>query len=403
MAKLLDWHSERKLSRLLPPPFVHIAIPVRNEEKHIEDTLEALSKQYDRLGRRIPWAQYEVLIFANNCEDYSSMRARRFGDRNPGFRLVVTDFKLGREHAHIGWARRLAMEESAARSLAHSPDGILATTDADSRVSPFWLGALLEEFAKGADAVCGRILLDPAECLTCDAVTLARHEADEEYRLLAARLEDVLDPVHYDPWPRHHQHFGANFAVRANMFLAAGGVPPVNGLEDVALFNELVARDARVRHTFGARVTTSARKDGRSAIGLSAQLRDWSVRERSHVVESTAFLSRLFHVRATLRGIWTSPRPDADLRDVAAHTGISLREIHEQLTKHVYFGSALRALRLRERLSERWPGSIFQSPAVEIAKLKSLVSHTAVKTAGGTDPSGISHAFRHGREEIQVA
>ena len=108
------------------------------------------------------------------------------------------------------------------------------------------------------------------------------HLRDAAFYLLIAELEDRLDPQPHDPFPRHHQHFGASFAVTTELYERSGGLPPLAHLEDVAFFDLLQQIDARFRHSPLVRVETSARHAGRVDVGLSRQLDKWARRaERS--------------------------------------------------------------------------------------------------------------------------
>jgi hypothetical protein len=87
----------------------------------------------------------------------------------------------------------------------------------------------------------------------------ARHAyvRDCHYRQLRTAYEHILDPQPHEPWPRHYHHTGASFALTAVAYARAGGLPPLSGGEDVALYNALVRNDASVRHSPLVRVTTS--------------------------------------------------------------------------------------------------------------------------------------------------
>ena len=84
--------------------------------------------------------------------------ARRLARSSPGvpIHVVEIDFPVG--EAHVGAARRLAMDEACQRLLTLGrTDGIIATTDADTVVAPTWLAAIMRECERGVEAVGGRI------------------------------------------------------------------------------------------------------------------------------------------------------------------------------------------------------------------------------------------------------
>ena len=121
------------------------------------------------------------------------------------------------------------------------------------------------------------------------------HLADERYRRLVARLEAEIDDLPFDSGERHHQHFNASFAVTADAYRRAGGIPEVEYLEDCAFFDRLERLDMKVRHSPDVIVYTSARTSGRSKIGLSHQIGEWQKlggEGKAFLVESSASVCR---------------------------------------------------------------------------------------------------------------
>lgn len=237
---------------------VIIAIPARNEADRIGACLAALAQQPDA-GTHIAG----VVVFANNCTDETAAVAAAAAMPFP---LHVITAELPPEHAHIGHARRGAID-AAFDCLAASghADAIIASTDADSRVTADWLAAMLAAFASDVDAVCGAIDIDGPI-----PPGLARVRAAEAaYAEAMARAAAQLDPLSHDPWPNHIWCWGANLAVRARILAAVGGFPLVDLAEDRALHGLLLRHDARIRHSASARVLTSARADGRVSGGFA--------------------------------------------------------------------------------------------------------------------------------------
>ena len=77
----------------------------------------------------------------------------------------------------------------------------------------------------------------------------------------------LLDPAPADPWPRHHQHFGASLALTARAYRRVGGLPEVRFLEDEALCQPLRRHDLALRHSPRVQVLTSARQRGAGGSG----------------------------------------------------------------------------------------------------------------------------------------
>lgn len=239
-----------------------VAIPVRNEAERIGACLEALAAQRD-----IGASALGVVLFLNNCTDGTAhvVAALRPRLRIP-VRMVERDF----DGANAGWARREAMEAAADWLNEGEPfDGLILTTDADSRVPEDWVARNLAAVASGVDAVAGRIALDEADAARLPAALHARGSMEGAYEARLVELEALVDPVPHDPWPRHWTTSGATLAVRLATYRRVGGMPPLAVGEDKAFVSSLLSSDARVRHDPDILVVTSGRLDGRAPGGAA--------------------------------------------------------------------------------------------------------------------------------------
>ncbi len=244
------------------PHHIVVGVPVRNEAEFVGDCLRALALQQ---GSADQAASLAIVLLVNNSTDDTAAIARALAPRLP-CELHVIEHQFPSRHATAGHARRLAMQHAA--DLA-APDGILLTTDADGRVAPDWLEANLAALDAGADAVCGRAIIDPLDALLIPE-HLHRDDAIEcSYATLLDRIHDLLDPDPADPWPRHTEHSGASIAVKRELFVRAGGVPAVCLGEDRALIQAIRRMDGRIRHAPEVCVTVSGRTVGRARGGMA--------------------------------------------------------------------------------------------------------------------------------------
>ncbi len=221
-----------------------IAVPARDEEALIGSCIAALAAQ-----RGVARDAYEVILVLDGCTDATRERAAMAaGD----LRLRIIE----RPPLGVGAARRLGMDIACERLLvAGAPDGLVATTDADSEVEPGWLAALLEAAAQGARAIGGEVVVEGL------GEGIARRRA--------ARLQTRL---HALPGSAHPHFSGASIAVTAATYRLVGGLEPHAALEDEAFARALARADVPIARIAGARVRTSPRPAGRAFRGLARDL-----------------------------------------------------------------------------------------------------------------------------------
>lgn len=289
-----------------------VVVPARDEADSIEGTLQALATQLDLTGRPLSRSAYEIIVVANNCRDDTVARASRVRQRHPDLALHVIELELPPARAHVGEARKLGMEEACRRLLAVArPRGIIATTDADTVVSPTWLAHTRREVTQGAEAIGGRILVSADERQSMAPPVRQRFLRNVGYGALANEASARIDPRPGDPWPCHEQFSGASLAVTAQAYRRVGGLPVLPSGEDTALANGLHRADIEIRHSLDVRVYTSGRVDGRTPAGLAASLALWSARSTNgqfQLVPSAATVLARAQGRRFLRDLWTNAR-----------------------------------------------------------------------------------------------
>jgi glucosyl-3-phosphoglycerate synthase len=241
-----------------------VVVPARNEQELIGACLQALGAQ------TVGTHTFEVIVVLDGCHDataeVSAAAAARLG-------LSLTMVQgPGRGS---GAARRTGMELACERLLdAGRPDGLIATTDADSRVAPDWLARQLAHLENGAQVVAGQIELDAAEARLLAPELLADRERDA-----AARLRRVHRT---DPDAAHHHFAGASLGVTAEAYRRVGGMEPKQALEDEGFAERLAGHRIPVVRAPDVTVVTSARVDGRASRGLAVDLSvaEWRARRR---------------------------------------------------------------------------------------------------------------------------
>ncbi len=292
---------------LISGAFVSIAVPACNEAGTIETCMSAL----DVAAAHAVGATVQLVILVNNSSDRTAEIARRHRPR--ALRARVLEITLPPRHAHAGGARRAAMEHAA---TLLPPDGILMTTDADSRVHPNWIAANLAELAAGADAVAGAVAFDEADRIALPL--LPARALEWQLAGLQAHLGSLVDPRAHDPWPNHIWAWGACLALTLSAYRRIGGLPSVPLAEDRALAAALERSDLKVRHSYAPLVLTSTRRHGRAPGGLADLLHSYVADEGTPcdaALEPTAALLRRLYWRAKLRRIAGENGLDAAAKD----------------------------------------------------------------------------------------
>lgn len=347
----------------LPQCEVCVIVPVRNEAAVLERTLAALAYQVDLDGYPVHSKRYEVILLANNCSDNSAAIAQRFAQQHPDLVLHIVEQTLPASQAYIGWVRKRLMDEAHSRLMKlERKRGVIASTDGDTCVAPTWIAATLHEIHVGADAVGGRIMTDRHDRAALDPYARACHLREVGYRFLIAELEAYLNPDPFDAMPRHFQHYGASFAVTAEMYEQAGGLPPVRTSEDVALYRALLRVNARFRHSPRVRVTTSARQVGRAQNGLAHQLNQWAtmgVQQQPFLVEPAGAIVARLQAHQELRRLQKRmldgyPLTAPEVLLPANRLGVDHDWLMDQLTQPASFGALLEQIEQQQTQEGLW-------------------------------------------------
>ena len=351
-----------------------VVIPARNEAEQIEPTLRALTNQVDNNGKILSLNCFEIIVLANNCSDITADVVRQFIrklDSCLSVHLVERTFRL--KQAHVGTARRWLMDLACTRLEAvGQPRGLIASTDADTRVARNWVSSNLTEVDSGADAVAGLIQVDPRGLRRLGEMVRRAYWQDRIHRRLLVELEAIIDLNPLDVFPRHDFHGGASLAITAEMYRRVGGLPPLPSWEDVALAEALWREDARFVHSPQVWVRTSARQAGRAIGGQSYALERWSTQATIWVKDIRQVEAELMK-RHRLRRFFaakqsecsTSWRPDlSEVLDVAQVLRIDPDKLTRLMTNLPTFGRWLEAV-ARLQAIELDPGETGKVPIAE--------------------------------------
>lgn len=268
-----------------------IAIPVRNEAERIAACLRTVDAQ---AGLRP--GSLGLVLFLNNCTDGT---AAIVADLRPRMSIPLRVVEVAFDGANAGWARRAAMDAAAAWIEANAAAGTILSTDADTRVPPDWVARNLAALEAGADAVAGRIALDPDEAALLPPSLHARGALEDAYDALLTEAEARIDPDPHDPWPCHRTTIGASLSVRLAAYRQVGGMPAIPLGEDGAFVAALLAQGLRVRHAREIEVIVSARLTGRAPGGVAD-----TIRSRCELPDALCDARMEAFPRALVRYLW---------------------------------------------------------------------------------------------------
>lgn len=312
-----DPHGVPAPVELSPPhPALHavVVIPARDEAPRIAACLHALAGQ-----RQMPTGSYEVIVILDGCRDNTAQVIQQTARQHK--QLTIHTVTLPQPKG-VGLARRVGMDIAYRRLMSlERPQGLIASSDADTTVVGDWLSAQLELSRSGADAIGGLIELDPTEQDLLDPHALAVRERSATTRLANA-IEQTAGAA-----PVEHPHFsGASLALTAAAYERCGGLPVRAALEDEALAHALTRQGIAIHRPRHVRVRTSARTDGRAPRGLAQDLTraDWRARRCYRASEFT--LERLIAVKENTVALLLPAREVAQTIGPIAQTAARLKD-----------------------------------------------------------------------------
>ena len=282
-----------------------VAVPARNEQDRLPHLLAGLARQTVASTTK----RLRVVVVLNNTDDGSRAVIEAGRHHHPNLDIEFSEVTYPPALAHVGSARRAAMER-ALQWLDGDDQGVLLTTDADAVPAVDWVERNLAAIATGADLVGGRIFGDAEEEAALGPGFLDRARKIARYGQLCDQLTAQLDPIAHDPWPRHQDHTGASLAVRAAVYRAVGGMPALPFREDLGFVNRVVGAGYRLVHPQDVQVTVSARLKGRAPGGMADCIADWvaaDARQAPIMVAAPAATARRANRRAQIRQLLGRP------------------------------------------------------------------------------------------------
>jgi cellulose synthase/poly-beta-1,6-N-acetylglucosamine synthase-like glycosyltransferase len=220
-----------------------VLIPARDEEELLPECLASVFEARRYLS---PATSCDVVVAVDRSTDKTFDIANKM--------LKGKGAVVALNAGAVGEARTLAAEIALRRYDGPLDRCWLANTDADCCVPKSWLADQLMLCGLGAEAVAG----------TIDVVDFSQHAPGVEMRFRSSY------PV--SPDGTHSHVHGANFGVRADAYLRAGGWGSLCTAEDHDLWNRLADHGTRRVSIDRVKVLTSGRRVGRAPRGFAAAL-----------------------------------------------------------------------------------------------------------------------------------
>lgn len=230
-----------------PRPTVLVVVPARDEAAHVEACLTALRSAAHYAVSTGAAAVVRIVLVANRCRDDTAARAAGLLGRDG----VCVEDTASRT---VGATRRFGVEAGLGTLDGPADSNVwIFSTDADSEVPVGWITQGLA-IAGADDAALVLGVTDLAGAPLAPGT-------DERYAALLRRQRRG---------PDDHDHvYGANLAIRADAYLAAGGFSDLAVSEDVALATACRDLGIVVATPTELSVSTSARVRGRAPGGLA--------------------------------------------------------------------------------------------------------------------------------------
>jgi glycosyltransferase involved in cell wall biosynthesis len=212
-----------------------VVIPAHNEQDLLPGCLAAVRRAAGLL--RVP---VHLVVVADACSDRTAALARAHGAD-----VVQAAARC------VGAARRAGVSRVLWSARHADPATVwIATTDADSRVPPWWLRRQLRYARQGWKGVAGTVTV-------------------RDWAGHPPRVQELFTR-RYRAWQDHHPHVhGANLGFAADAYLAVGGFRPLPTAEDHALVDDLLRAGMPVLRTTRIPVVTSARTRARAPLGFA--------------------------------------------------------------------------------------------------------------------------------------
>jgi len=219
-----------------------VVIPVFLEEEYLFKTIESLKRSAEEC--EVVVELILVFNYAKNADNGIITRQCCLLDEverlkpsleSSFYRITnLRAYDIPVKHAGVGYARKVGMDY-VARSFAenHQINGIIASLDADCIVSPNYCEVIVESFSEKQLNGCTLFFEHPLQGEYDKSV----YDAIAEYEL---HLRYYVQALQYAGFPYAYHTVGSCFAVTANAYVKAGGMPRKQAGEDFYFLQKVI-------------------------------------------------------------------------------------------------------------------------------------------------------------------
>lgn len=258
-------------------PFASIIVSTRDRPERLQSCLHSLVSLH--------YPQYEILVVDNapSTSETAELIQQSYSDV-PQVRYIRED------HPGASWARN--------RGIMAARGEILAFTDDDVVVDPYWLLALVRGFSLAVDVHCVTGLALPLELETPTQFWFEEHEGlSERFTRRVFDMEKNHPKTPLYPYTIGQVGTGSNMALTAAFLRSVGGFDPALGPgsgapagEELALFFQVITRGHKLVYTPAALLYHLHRRD---YSGLRKQIYSYGVGLTAYLMKSTLDNPRL--------------------------------------------------------------------------------------------------------------
>ncbi|MCU4157197.1 glycosyltransferase family 2 protein [Carboxylicivirga sp. A043] len=221
---------------------IKVVVPVYLEEDDLFDMLKSLKEASRQTSDTI-----EVILVFNYAETatediikrqmalWELTEQRLAVLQTPNFEItLLKDFNVARKHAGVGHARKAGMDYAAfSFSKVNNIKGIITSIDADCVVEENYFSAITSYFKRDNVEGCNIYFEHPLEGEFSDAI----YTAIAEYEL---HLRYYAQALRFANFPFAFHTVGSCFAVSAEAYLKAGGMPRKQAGEDFYFLQKVI-------------------------------------------------------------------------------------------------------------------------------------------------------------------